>query len=414
MMKYGCIGETLSHSYSVEIHTRLSEEPYELRELSKEELPGFFAARKFFGINVTIPYKEAVIPYLDGIDDLAGEIGAVNTILNREGKLIGYNTDFDGLTALLSRMDVTLSGKRVMIVGSGGTAKTARALAKRSGACEILTVSRTKGVGDLTYQELPQAAKRIQVLIQTTPVGMYPGDGEMPVDLDLFPKLEALVDAVYHPIRTRLVLEARERGIKAEGGLFMLVFQAAKSASLFHDTSYSDRTIESVYHSLLQKKENLVLIGMPGAGKTTLGGMLAERLGRPFFDLDKEVGKRVGETIPELFAKGGEAAFRAIETVVTKELSRQDGVVIATGGGTPLERENLLSLRQNGFLYYLDRPQEELLPSDDRPLARTRKDLAALYDKRTPRYRAICNAVFQVHGSPLASCDELEKDWRNR
>lgn len=413
-MKYGCIGEKLSHSYSREIHVRLSGEPYELKELSHGDLPAFFAARGFLGINVTIPYKEAVISYLDEIDDLAKEIGAVNTILNREGRLAGYNTDCYGLSALLTRMGVDLSNKRVMILGTGGTAKTAYALAKRSGAKEILMVSRTAGKGDLTYAELPKAAKRIEILIQTTPVGMYPDDGESPVDLSLFPKLNALVDAIYHPLRSRLVVEAEERGIKTAGGLYMLVLQAAKSAELFGAVKPSEDLIESIYQELLYKKENLVLIGMPSSGKTTLGRILAKRLDRRFCDLDEALEKRFGKRIVEIFATEGEAAFRRMEQELVREISKESELVIATGGGTPLYRENLLSLRQNGWIYYLDRPLEELSPSDDRPLSSSKEQLARLYDERAARYRRICDRVFSVDRTPGEAAEELEKDWRNR
>ena len=282
-MKYGCIGKSLSHSYSKEIHARLSAEPYELFELNEGELTDFFQTRDFCGINVTIPYKETVIPYLDALDESAKAVGAVNTIVNDGGSLVGYNTDFYGLGALLSRMGVSLQGKTVVILGSGGTSKTAVALARAQGAREVLVVSRTKGKGDLVYGDLHTVAKDAEILIQTTPVGMYPHDEDCPVALEDFAKLEAVVDAVYHPLRTRLVVEAEAKGIKAAGGLYMLVSQAARSASLFHGTSYGDKTIETIYRSLAKEKENLVLVGMPSSGKSTVGRLVAERLGRSFY-----------------------------------------------------------------------------------------------------------------------------------
>ena len=411
-MKYGCIGKSLSHSYSKEIHARLSEEPYELLELDESERSDFFAKRDFCGINVTIPYKESVIPYLDELDESARAVGAVNTIVNREGRLVGYNTDVYGMGALLVRMGLSLRGKNVMILGTGGTSKTALALAKEQGANSVLRVSRTRGSGDLVYADLKDAAKETEILIQTTPVGMYPNDNGCPVSLALFPHLEALVDAIYHPLCPSLVVEAQAKGIQAEGGLFMLVAQAAKSASLFHGTEYGDAEIETIYEALLKEKENIVLIGMPTSGKTTVGRMLAERLGRPFCDLDEVVEHRTGKTIPELFATGGEALFREEEAKAVAELSKQTGIVLATGGGTPLYDENLFALRRNGSLWLLDRPLEELVPSGDRPLANSREALKKRYDERMPRYRAICDHSISV-GDLERTVTRLEHEWRN-
>ena len=412
-MKYGCIGKSLSHSYSGEIHARLSKEPYALLELDERELPAFFAKKEFCGINVTIPYKEVVIPYLDELDESAKAVGAVNTIVKRDGRLIGYNTDFYGLGALFSRMGVSLKGKRVVILGSGGTAKTARALAKMQGAKAVFVVSRERGKGDLVYGDLQKVAKDVEILIQTTPVGMFPHDEGTPVSLGDFPHLEALVDAVYHPLRTNLVATAQANGINAAGGLYMLVSQAAKSASLFHGTNYDEATVEEIYQALLKEKENLVLIGMPGSGKSTVGRLLAERLGRPFYDLDEEIERRTKKTIPTLFSEGGEALFRAEETDTVAELSKTTGAVIATGGGTPLSKENLVALRRNGSLWLLDRPLEELLPTESRPLANSRAALEQLYSERMPYYRSICDQRIQIDGDPEETVQTLEQKWRN-
>lgn len=411
-MKYGCIGKKLSHSYSVEIHARLSSAPYELLELDEGELSAFFAEKGFCGINVTIPYKEAVIPYLDELDPVAKEIGAVNTIVKKDGRLVGYNTDFCGLDALLSREGISLRDKTVMILGSGGTAKTARALAMAQGAKAVFVVSREKGRGDLVYEDLTDAAKQTEVLIQATPVGMYPQDEGKPVDLAAFTSLESVVDAIYHPLRSALVTEAAARGIKAVGGLYMLVSQAAKSAGLFHGTNYRNDEIEAIYQALLKEKENLVLVGMPGCGKSTLGRLLAERLGRPFYDTDQEVERLAGETIPALFSRGGEEGFRTIEKRVVAELSKTTGSVIATGGGTPLAQDNLLALRRNGRLVFVDRPLSELVPTEDRPLSKNREALEALYRERLPRYLALCDDRGEV-GDLYTTLETLEQKWRN-
>ena len=413
-MQYGCIGEKLGHSFSAQIHEMLDSHPYRLCELAPDALGDFMRAADFRGINVTIPYKQAVLPYLDKIGAAAGEIGAVNTVVNQNGVLCGYNTDFDGLKTLLLSIGVPLSGRTVAILGTGGTSLTARAVAQALGAGEILRVSRRAGEGSVTYEELYCVyAPRVAVLINTTPVGMYPKTDGCPVDLNRLPALEAVADAVYNPLRTRLVLGARSRGIPAAGGLLMLTAQAVRASELFLDKSYPAGTAERIFAVLAEKKENLVLSGMPGSGKSTVGALLARRTGRPFLDLDAEITKRVSLPPAELIRTQGEAAFRALERDVLREvLAGLSGAVLAMGGGTVLRPENVEDLRQNGKIYFLDRPVSELTPTADRPLSATRAELERRYAERINCYLATADVRVSGFGTPEEAAEIIERDRR--
>ena len=344
-MKYGLIGEKLSHSFSARIHAALGYE-YALKELKKEELADFFAAREFAAINVTIPYKQAVIPYLDKIDERAAKIGAVNTVVNRNGVLYGYNTDYSGLKALIEKNGVSLQGKTVLILGTGGTSLTAAAVAAAMGARKVLRVSRTQKSGTVTYAQAYSDVADAQVIINTTPVGMYPKAGETPIDPAAFSKLEAVFDAVYNPLSTRLVLLARERGLTAEGGLYMLVAQAVFASELFLDRHYPESVFEELFTSLQKERLGIVLIGMPGSGKTTVGKLLAEKMHLPFYDTDALVVNREKMEISDIFRTKGEVYFRDAESAVIKELAANAGAaVIATGGGAVLRKENVFAMR---------------------------------------------------------------------
>ena len=361
-MEYGCIAEKLGHSFSREIHAALGAYPYELCEVSPDALEAFMKARCFRGINVTIPYKEAVIPYLSYLDGQAEKIGAVNTVVNREGKLYGYNTDFYGMKALITHMGLSLTNKRVAVLGTGGTSRTARAVAEDMGARQILWVSRREREGIISYEALCAKHNDVQIIINTTPCGMYPHPEGQAVDLDFFPNLEGVVDAVYNPVRPQLILQAQRRGIPAEGGLYMLVAQAVRASEIFLDTVYPEGTVDRVFLRLLRQKENLVLVGMPGSGKSTVGKLLAEALGREFCDTDALIVERAGMPISEIFASRGEAGFRDLESDVIREcIAGCNGLVVATGGGAILREANCDALRRNGRLYFLDRPVEELL-----------------------------------------------------
>lgn len=407
-MKYGCIAEHLGHSFSALIHARLADYRYELRELSPCEVAGFMQARDFRAINVTIPYKQTVIPYLDEIDDIARRIGAVNTVVNRDGKLYGYNTDFAGICALIERMGLNLSGKKVAVLGTGGTSRTACAAAAHLGASEILPVSRTARPGVIDYQTLTSAHTDIEILINTTPVGMYPDISGIPVAPEQFPRLCGVVDAVYNPLATPLVLRARAMGIPAEGGLYMLVAQAAFAVEHFLGTAVERVRIDEVYRDILRQKRNIVLVGMPGCGKSTLGRMLAERLGLQFTDSDDAIVRRAGKPIPTIFAEQGETAFRDIESaVIREEIAPCGGCVIATGGGAILREENVFSLKQNGILIFLDRPLDQIAATGDRPLSANREMLEARYRERYPKYRACADILLSIGSDPAENVEKI-------
>ena len=411
-MHYGLIGEKLGHSFSAEIHQMLKSNPYALVELSKDELDAFFTAKDFSAINVTIPYKTAVIPYLSYLDEAANEIGAVNTVVNKNGELWGYNTDFYGLSALISHAGITLQNKKVAILGTGGTSKTALAVAKSLGAKEVLLVSRNAGDGVITYQELTNFHTDIEVLINTTPVGMYPNTEATPVDVSVFPKLSGVIDAIYNPLCTQLILDAQKRGIPAEGGLYMLVAQAVRASELFLNCTYEADTAEHIYQTILNKTENIVLSGMPGAGKSTVGRLLAQELNRPFFDLDEEIVRFAGRSIPEIFATDGEATFRNLETEVLREvLANQKGLVLATGGGAVLRDENVDLLHRNGKICFLDRPLEALLPTSDRPLANSEEAIRRRYEERYERYCTTADYRIDADASPEEVVRRTRKEF---
>ena len=410
-MIYGLIGEHLGHSFSAEIHARLGEEPYELRELPPEQVGEFLRKGDFRGINVTIPYKQAVMPYLDEISGTARAIGAVNTIVRRQGKLYGDNTDAAGLTLLLRQTGADLRGKKVLILGTGGTSRTALYTARMLGASAVIRVSRTAREDAVTYEQAASEHRDAQILINTTPCGMYPRGGECPLDPADYPGLEAVADVIYNPLRTRLVLKARQLGIPAEGGLIMLTAQAVRAAELFREKTYPEGTAERICRELLREKENMVLIGMPGSGKSTLSGALRKRTGRPAADTDELIRERAGKSIPEIFREDGEKAFRDLESAVIAEVSARGGQIIATGGGAVLRQENVTALKQNGRLILLERPAEQLTATPDRPLADTQEKMERLRREREPVYRAAADCTVRLDGTPEEAAREAESRW---
>lgn len=401
-MKYGLIGEKLGHSYSKIIHGMLGNSLYELKEIAPENLDEFMTKKDFLGINVTLPYKQAVIPYLDEIDDSAKNIGAVNTIVNRDARLYGYNTDYYGMIELFHHAKIDPHGKKAVILGSGGTSKTARAVLTTLGAREILTVSRSGENGTVTYNELYEKHSDAEIIVNTTPLGMYPNIYGCPIDISKFDSLRGVIDAVYNPINTTLVQKARNMGIAAEGGLYMLVGQAAIAYEKFFDNNKGSALIDKIYTELKNDKENIVLIGMPASGKSTVGKILAERLGRKFVDTDDIITDRIGMPISDYFKIEGEGRFREIETQVIKELADKTSLVIATGGGAILRHDNVENLKYNGRLFFIDRPLDKLVPTESRPLSSDRASIEKRYSERYSIYCALCDLRID------ADCDANE------
>ena len=406
-MKYGLIGEHLGHSFSKEVHSHLSDYDYELCEIAKDELDSFMRRADFKAINVTIPYKEKVIPYLNYISDEAKMIGSVNTIVNRDGKLYGYNTDFFGMTSLIDRMHLSLKGKKTVILGTGGTSKTALAVSKSLGAYPIITVSRVKKDGCIDYDELMRDHLDAEIIINTTPVGMYPDNFSAPIDITPFERLEGVIDAIYNPIRTSLVVSALEKGIKAEGGLYMLVAQAVYASEIFLDTKHPKEKLNKIFKRIKRKKENIVLIGMPASGKTTLSNLIAKDLSREAYDTDRMIVSSRGISIPEIFESEGEAAFREYESNEIANVSLLNSAIISTGGGAILKKDNIRMLRQNGVIFFIDRPYEKLIPTADRPLARDIEAIKKRYEERYSIYVESADYVIDADDTPTSIAKEI-------
>ncbi len=418
---YGLLGRKLGHSWSVPIHQALGCEDYRLIELEPEALGDFLRREDIGGLNVTIPYKREVMAFCDVIDEGAKAIGSVNTLVRRGGKLYGYNTDIDGFLYMLRRARISLMGKKVVVLGSGGASLTAQAAAKREGAREVVVVSRT---GLDNYENLPQRHGDAEALVNTTPVGMWPRLEEAPVDLRLLPAVTDVVDVIYNPGRTNLLLQASgwnrnefyyddlglwdERYFRCAGGLSMLAAQAKRAEELFFDRTIPDGDTEKIVAWLWQDRTNIVLVGMPGCGKTTVGRELARLSGKPFVDLDEEIVRRAGKSIPDIFREEGEAAFRELEAQVLADVCARSGQVIATGGGAVLRAENRAAMRRTGQVYFLCRNLEEL-PTDGRPLSQ-KGSLEEMYRVRKPLYSAAADAVID---NSVALEETAELIWRD-
>lgn len=409
-MKYGLIGEHLKHSYSCEIHAQIADYEYELHEIPPSGLGGFLKKREFNAINVTIPYKQDVIPYLDEISDTAKRIGAVNTIINRNGRLYGDNTDFAGMLALAKHIGVDMKGRKVLILGTGGASKTGHALAEYMGAQSVYYVSRSGKDGSISYEQAVTEHSDAQIIINATPVGMFPKQDGRPIDISAFPKLEGVIDAIYNPLRTNLILDAQERGIPAEGGLYMLSAQAVHASAVFRDIPLDESLVDKAFKSVKNDKQSIVLIGMPSSGKTTVGRILAEKCGKQLADTDEYIVRKIGMPISDFFAKHGEAEFRKIEKETVAELSATGGRIIATGGGAVLDAENVRALKQNGVLVFLDRRPENLIATDDRPLASRRSALEKLYAERYDIYCAAAELHIDANTTPEAEADAILKE----
>ncbi len=410
-MEYGLIAERLGHSFSKEIHSKLADYDYELKEIAPEDLAAFMLAKEFKAINVTIPYKADVIPYLDEIDATAKEIGAVNTIVNKNGKLFGFNTDFAGMKAMILKSGIDIKNKKVLILGSGGTSKTAFAVAKNLGAKEILRISRKAQNGMISYTQAHENHSDAEILINTTPCGMYPNITGCAVDVSYFENLEGVIDAVYNPLITDFALSAKKQGAKAVCGLYMLVAQAVFACEKFLDTKFDSAVIDKIYLDILKSKQNIVLIGMPSCGKSTIGKSISERTSRPFYDTDCLIEEKTGKHPSVIIEEQGENAFRDIESQVIKEVSAKSGSVIATGGGAILREENRDNLHKNGVLWFVDRPLENLITTCDRPLSSNRELLKKRYDERYTIYMSAANYVLKGEMSIQEATEKIIKDF---
>ena len=380
MLRCGLLGRKLGHSYSPQIHRELSCYEYKLYEKEPEELEAFLKSGTFDGLNVTIPYKKTVMAYLDEISPEAAAIGSVNTIVNRGGKLSGYNTDAFGFSWLLQKSGVEAADKKALVFGSGGASVTVCHVLKSLGAEPVVVISRT---GENNYENLDRHLDA-KLLINATPLGMYPNNGESPVDLTRFSALDGVLDVVYNPARTALMLQAEQLGIPHASGLSMLVAQAKKACEYFTGNPVPDAEIDRIERLLSRQMENIILIGMPGCGKSSVGKALAAVLNRTFLDADEEIVRRAGCSIPEIFAAQGEAGFRRAESAVLADLGKQSGIVLATGGGCVTRPENYPSLHQNGCIVWLTRDLS-LLPTDGRPMSQA-NPLEALWEKRKALY----------------------------
>ena len=386
-MQCGLLGRKLGHSYSPQIHSHLASYEYTLFEKEPEELEDFLKNGSFTGLNVTIPYKKDVIPYLDELSPTAKRLGAVNTIVRRkDGTLIGHNTDYFGFCSMVGRSGLAVAGKKVLVLGSGGASNTAVAALEEMGA-QVVVISRS---GENNYDNLHLNADAA-VIVNTTPVGMYPKTGVSPISLERFQKLEGVLDVVYNPARTQLLLDAESRGLIAMNGLWMLVAQAKESAEWFAGVQIPDGKIAQIHGLLRAQMENTVLIGMPGCGKTTVGQALAAMQGKRFVDADAVLEERVGRKITDIIPTDGEEAFRQMETDTLAELGKQSGLVIATGGGCVTRERNYPLLHQNGTILWLTRDLNKL-PTHGRPLSQTGK-LQQMYAVREPMYRRFADAV---------------------
>ena len=388
---YGLLGRKLSHSLSPEIHSYFGDYGYGLFACEPDEIDGLFANPEVTAFNVTIPYKVEAFGRCDILSETAAEIGSVNTVVKRNGKIYGYNTDLYGFEAMVKRAGADFAGKKILILGSGGASRTVSVYCKKAGAGETLIISRS---GENNYGNLHLHADA-DIIVNTTPVGMYPENGCSPVDLRQFRRLEFVIDLIYNPFRTKLLLDAEKLGIPCTNGLYMLAAQGFRSSELFTGNSLDNSLIDRAYDGLSKKMLNIVLIGMPGCGKSTAGGEIAKLTGREFADLDSEIEKARGRTIPEIFDLEGESGFRDAESEATARISKKTGLIIATGGGAVLREKNRDALRQNGITVYLRRSVDEL-SGEGRPLSSSREKIQRLYEERREVYESFADYTVDV------------------
>ena len=422
MIKYGLIGEKLTHSFSKEIHEEIGRYDYGLLEIPRTEIGKFLKEKDFKAVNVTIPYKREVIPFLDEISKEAKAIGSVNCIRNDGGRLIGHNTDFDGLSALADYAGIDMREKKVLILGTGGTSDTALAVAKMAGASEVYKVSRRAPGSDralerdeapvVTYEEARRRCKDAEVIINTTPCGMYPNIFSKAIDLEDFKRLDGVLDVVYNPLSTMLIAQARSMGIKGEGGLYMLVAQAVKAAEFFLSCEYEKQEIDRIYEKIYKKKLNIVLTGMPASGKTTIGRIIAQKLNRELIDTDLLIEKDQDMTIPQIFHQFGENYFRDVETRIIKEAAAKTGTVISTGGGAVLRGENVEALKLSGRIFFIDRDPAALTPTLDRPKAFNREEIMKRYEERYDIYVSTADHIIKSEETAEEAAFEVLEEFK--
>ena len=403
-MRCGLLGRKLRHSYSPQIHGLLADYSYELFEKEPEALEDFLRQGDWDGLNVTVPYKKAVIPYLDELSSRAKALGAVNTVVRRNGKLIGHNTDYFGFEQMLLRSGLQVEGKKVLVLGSGGASNTATAVLKERGA-RVVIISRS---GEDHYHNLHRHTDAA-VIVNTTPVGMYPDTERVPIDLYQFPQLRGVLDVIYNPARTMLLRTAEELGLATENGLYMLVAQAKESAEWFSGSPIPDEVIPQIHSTLRRQMENIILIGMPGCGKSTVGKILANITGKTFVDADETIVALAGKSIPEIFAQDGEEVFRQWETEALAQLGKESGMVIATGGGCVTREQNYGILHQNGSIFWIQRDLASLA-TDGRPLSQA-NDLLQMYRIREPLYQTFADHSVENSSTPEATANAILHIW---
>lgn len=394
MLRCGLLGETLGHSYSPMIHHQLGDYDYRLFEIPRDALDAFLESGDWDGLNVTIPYKKAVVPYCGALSEAAAKLQSVNTLVRRpDGTLYGDNTDLYGFLYMVRRSGIQPAGKKALVLGSGGASVTVKAALEQLGA-SVTVISRS---GPDNYANLDRHADA-RIIANTTPVGMYPHNGAAAVDLRQFPHCEGVLDIVYNPARTALLLQAEELGIPCAGGLSMLVAQARRSSELFTGAVMDDGVLERVERTVQGRLRNIVLIGMPGSGKTTIAAALSRTLGREAVEADDLISQKAGMSIPEIFAQSGEEGFRALETEVLAKQGKRSGIILSTGGGCVTRPENYPLLHQNGVIFCLTRALSKL-PTDGRPISQS-TDLAQLYARREPLYRRFADVMVSNDGAP--------------
>ncbi len=409
---YGLIGEKLGHSFSKIIHERLTNYTYHLLPLSKEEFSNFMDKKAFSAINVTIPYKMDVIPYLDEMDAHAKAIGAVNTIVNHNGKLFGYNTDFSGFLYLLQHNNIDVKDKKVLVLGKGGASKAILAVLRHLQAKEVLTVYYKEAENTITYDQCKKYHNDAEIIINTTPVGMYPAIDESPIDLTDYKHCSAVIDVIYNPIRPMLIVQAQNLGIKAIGGLEMLIAQAKYAVEIFQDKKIPDSVIDTIYQEMLLERTNLVLIGMPSCGKSTIGKELSQKLGKKFVDIDEEIVQEIGMSIADYFTQYGEDAFRQKETEKTKLFAKETGIILSTGGGCIKNPKNMDYMKLNGKILFVDRPTEKLSSDPSRPLSKDMDTLQKMYQERLPLYQMYSDISITNNGILSDAIEKAEKAFQ--